>query len=800
MLLKPLCSALIVMISAIVVLAQPPGGPGGPGQGRGGFGPPGMGGPFGNPAAGIALLGLPEVQQELKITDAQRKVVDKLFSETEEQVRKSLGDFNPGAFFNLSDSERQQKLDEIRKRSDEVTQHADEQLAKILERAQFARLTELRLQREGGAALIRPEVLKQLELTADQQTRLKELASASRPQIGGGFPPDFGRMAQAQQQSQTEMLAVLTESQKAKWETMTGKAFAFPPPQFGPGGRGPGAPERKLVAQYDQDGDKRLNNSERQAAREALKKEGPGRGGRGFGPPGGPGGRGGPGGPGGPGRENRPAAKPGAKISPDDVKNYPDAKLYDPTIVRTLFLEFENKDWETELADFHNSDVEVPATLTVDGVKYPEVGVHFRGMSSYMMISKGHKRSLNVSVDFAKDDQRLYGYKTLNLLNFNDDPSCLSSVLYSHIARQYIPAPQANFVKVVINGESWGLYANVQQFNKEFLAENYSSSKGTRWKVKGSPGGGGGLDYVGDQVDDYRRRYEIKTKDDEKAWQALIKLCKVLTETPSSDLPAAIEPILDIEGTLKFLALDVTLINNDGYWVRASDYSLYLDDKGQFHVIPHDMNEAFHGAHMMGMGPRGGMAGGPPGGPPGGFPFGPPGGPPGGRGPNGAGGRPPFGPGPGGPGGPGRGPDSQGGGPRGGGPGVGGPPSGGPGGGIELDPLIGLDDPRKPLRSKLLAVPEYRARYLQHVKTIAADSLDWKKLGPVVGQFRKLIEAEVRADTKKLATYEAFTRVTADEPRRGAGQDRELPLRTFADQRRAYLLGLPAVKSLSGTP
>src|SRR5262249_8172468 len=146
--------------------------------------------------------------------------------------------------------------------------------------------------------------------------------------------------------------------------------------------------------------------------------------------------------------------------------------------------------------------------------------------------------------------------------------------LYSHIARHYLPTPQANFVKVVINGESWGVYANVQQFNKEFLSENYPSTKGARWKVRGSPGGGGGLDYIGDNVDNYRRRYEIKSDDNEKSWTSLIQLCKPLSETPADKLPAAVEPMLDVESLLWFLAVDMALINNDGYWVRASDYSI----------------------------------------------------------------------------------------------------------------------------------------------------------------------------------------------------------------------------------
>jgi hypothetical protein len=144
-----------------------------------------------------------------------------------------------------------------------------------------------------------------------------------------------------------------------------------------------------------------------------------------------------------------------------------------------------------------------------------------------------------------------------------------------------------------------------------------------------------------------------------------------------------------------------------------------------------------------------------------------------------------FGPGPGGGVGPGRG------GPGGRGPGPGG--RGGPGmartAPLELDPLIGLDDARKPLRSKVLAVPALRERYLQNVRTIAQESLDWKKLGPVVAQFRALIETEVEADTRKLDPTEAFRRSTADDATAAGGRGFEFPLRAFAEQRRRYLLG-----------
>ena len=62
--------------------------------------------------------------------------------------------------------------------------------------------------------------------------------------------------------------------------------------------------------------------------------------------------------------------------------------------------------------------------------------------------------------------------------------------------------------------------------------------------------------------------------------------------------------MLDVDGALKFLAVEVALVNTDGFWTRASDYSIYQDEKGVFHVIPHDVNEGL-GAEEGGRGRRG---------------------------------------------------------------------------------------------------------------------------------------------------------------------------------------------------
>lgn len=367
--------------------------------------------------------------------------------------------------------------------------------------------------------------------------------------------------------------------------------FAQPPGGFGgPGGRGGGRggfggmnQHVKILATFDKDADGRLNAEERKAAREGI-STGQVAGGNRMGGRGGFGGRGRGGG-------NSEPVTQGPKLKPADVKSYGNEGLYDTNVLRTLFLDFADADWEQEMAEFYHSDVDVPAKLTVDGKAYKEVGVHFRGASSFMMVPANRKRSMSISMDHTDSKQRLYGYKSMDLLNANGDPTFMRTVLYNHIARQYIPAPKANFMRVVINGESWGIYPNAQEFNADLTEDFFKSRKGARWKVPGNPGAQGGLAYLGEAVEAYKPHYELKTKEDPKAWADFIRLCRTLNQTPPEKLEQALSGLLDVDGALKFLALDKALINTDGYWVRMSDYSIYQDEKGVFHVLPHDTNE-----------------------------------------------------------------------------------------------------------------------------------------------------------------------------------------------------------------
>jgi hypothetical protein len=68
---------------------------------------------------------------------------------------------------------------------------------------------------------------------------------------------------------------------------------------------------------------------------------------------------------------------------------------------------------------------------------------------------------------------------------------------------------------------------------------------------------------------------------------------------PAGGTRKALEPILDADAALKFLALDKAVINNDAIG-GMSDYGIYMDPKGRFHLIPWDANETFREPEAMG--------------------------------------------------------------------------------------------------------------------------------------------------------------------------------------------------------
>ncbi len=353
------------------------------------------------------------------------------------------------------------------------------------------------------------------------------------------------------------------------------------------------SPELKLVAQFDRDGDQRLDATERAAARAYLAQHPE---------------------PAAPApAANRPTPEEsiilepigsGEKLTPAQVPALADSPLYATAALRSIFLEFADPDWEAQLTDFARSDVLVPARLIIDGHTYADVGVHFQSLPPGAPTLAGYKRTLSLALDFTRRDQRIGGERLLQLQDARSDPTLVRSQLYRSIARAYLPTPSVNFVRLVINGEIWGIYVNTQPLDEAFTREHFNTTAGSRWLAADHAN----LAYLGDDPAPYREHYKLLSAEDPAAWAKLIQLCKTLAETRLDQLEAALAPQLDVERTLRFLALETALINQDGYTGTGRGYGLYLDPDGRFHLVPQSTASSFRllPAYEYESGPSGG--------------------------------------------------------------------------------------------------------------------------------------------------------------------------------------------------
>ncbi len=214
----------------------------------GGFG----GGMFRGGGSASMLLGIEEVQKELNLNDDQKKQIGDLLTEAREKVRASMGQINFQDLQNLSAEEREKRFGEMRKKFEEGGKEIDEKVGKLLDAKQSERLHQLVLQREGAMALTHPDVIKKLDLSEEQQAKIKKIkedARANAPRMA--FEPNqsneerqaaFKKMREQFEKTQKECFAVLNDDQMLDWTKMCGKTFLFPQrPGFGRGNR-QGAP------------------------------------------------------------------------------------------------------------------------------------------------------------------------------------------------------------------------------------------------------------------------------------------------------------------------------------------------------------------------------------------------------------------------------------------------------------------------------------------------------------------------------------------------------------------------------
>ncbi len=181
----------------------------------------------------LRLLGIEEVQKEIKLTEEEtakvKEVVDKLRGEMREEF---------SALQSVEDrAERREKMTKL---GDELDKKAREALHGVIPREKMMRLYQIRMQVQSAIeSLANRFVAGRLELTDEQKAKLEgiskdiqakqsELFSKMREAEGDQRSEIFQKMRELRAQADEKALALLTDAQKKSFEEMKGEKFELP--------------------------------------------------------------------------------------------------------------------------------------------------------------------------------------------------------------------------------------------------------------------------------------------------------------------------------------------------------------------------------------------------------------------------------------------------------------------------------------------------------------------------------------------------------------------------------------------
>jgi spore coat protein CotH len=160
------------------------------------------------------------------------------------------------------------------------------------------------------------------------------------------------------------------------------------------------------------------------------------------------------------------------------------ADVFDTSRVIDLRLEMSPGDWQTVLSDT-SFDIPLPALLVRPGEEPLTVSVRRKSSTS-----AGGKVSLKIDINEYLDGQKWNGLTKLSLEN-GADASIIGEGLAWHLhvqaAKQqnygYMPG-RIGWINLTINGENTGVYANVEQPDKQFFRNRGTYINGQTWLYK----------------------------------------------------------------------------------------------------------------------------------------------------------------------------------------------------------------------------------------------------------------------------------------------------------------------------
>lgn len=204
------------------------------------------------------------------------------------------------------------------------------------------------------------------------------------------------------------------------------------------------------------------------------------------------------------------------------------------------------------------------------------------------------KKSFKVSFNTFVPGRSWHGLEKLNLNGEHNDPTISRArICWGLLREMKVPAPRANHVELYINGNYYGLYANVEHIDEEFAGLRFGNKSGNLYKCLWPAD----LAYLGDDPDLYklesggRRVYELHTNEAEDDYSGLAHFIDVLNNTPLDNLACELEQVFNVDTYLRAIAFDVLSGNWDGPLYNKNNFFLYHNEStGLIEYIPYDLD------------------------------------------------------------------------------------------------------------------------------------------------------------------------------------------------------------------
>lgn len=241
----------------------------------------------------------------------------------------------------------------------------------------------------------------------------------------------------------------------------------------------------------------------------------------------------------------------------------------------------------------------VHAKVEIEGEAYSDIGLRYKGNSSFRSAIETFKRPFKLDFNHYKDGQKFLGMSQLNLNNNSMDTSQIREALaYGLFRKAGVPAPRTAFAKVwlTVPGRHerrfLGLYTVVEEVNKAFLKNCFQSAKGLLMK----PTHANNMPYLGQEWSAYDKTYEPKTDARASDTRKFIAFLKLIHNAEPAEFQKQIDNFMETDEFLRFIAINAMLANLDSFLGTGHNFFLYLHpDTGRIFWIPWDLNHAFGG-------------------------------------------------------------------------------------------------------------------------------------------------------------------------------------------------------------